>query len=178
MSDEKVYLNGALVDADEARLSVWDVGFLRGASVFTTMLARNGRVFRFEHHLQRLARAVRALNLRVEAEFQDLRDATAAVLSANAPGEARVRITLSPGSTRHEGPTVLITAEPLGELPAEWYTEGVRVTLCPWRQFSGDPLAGLKTGNYLPRTLAFQDAALKGAQEALWYTERGHLALG
>ena len=40
----------------------------------------------------------------------------------------------------------------------------------------GNPVCGHKTGCYLPRVLARQEAAAKGAEEALWYTPDNRLA--
>ena len=48
---ENVYLSGEIVPAGRAAVSVWDAGFLHGASAFTTMLVRSGRVFRLDRHL-------------------------------------------------------------------------------------------------------------------------------
>ena len=39
-----VYLNGAFLPADDARISVFDGGFLHGAGLFETMRADYGRV--------------------------------------------------------------------------------------------------------------------------------------
>ena len=69
--------------SSEARISVSDAGFLHGASVFTTMLARNGAVFRFEVHLRRLMDTARLFDLRIDATPESLRVGVAEVLSAN-----------------------------------------------------------------------------------------------
>ncbi len=55
--DEKVFLNGELVPAAQAKLSVFDAGFLHGAGLFETMRAYGGKVYRLDEHLERLARS-------------------------------------------------------------------------------------------------------------------------
>jgi len=176
MSSNQVYLNGRIVDADDARISVSDAAFLHGASVFTTMLARNGLVFRLERHLDRLMDTVAMLGFRTDATRESLRDAARRVLEANALSDARMRITLTPGSIRNGEPTTLVTAEALPEYPQQWYEEGISVIVSSSRQAQGGPTVGHKTGCYLPRVLARQEAAASGAEEALWYTPDNRLA--
>ena len=174
MSDEKVYLNGHVVPAAQAGVSVFDEGFLHGATVFTTMRAHHGKVFRLGEHLNRLAGTVSLLGLHVETDPEALTEAVARVLAANALSDARVRITLSPGAG--DGATTLVTAQPLTAYPAAWYEKGIVTVVSSYRQWPGDPSYGHKTGCYLSRVLARQEAAVKGAEEALWYTADNRLA--
>ncbi|MCY2930450.1 MAG: aminotransferase class IV [Planctomycetota bacterium] len=174
MSDEQVYLNGQLVPAARAGVSVFDEGFLHGATVFTTMRAHNGKVFRLSEHLARLTDTAQLLGLHVETDAAALTEAVARVLSANALADARVRITLSPGAG--DGVTTLVTAQPLTAYPAAWYERGIVTVVSSFRQWPGDPAYGHKTGCYLQRVLARQEAAAKGAEEALWYTGDNRLA--
>jgi branched-subunit amino acid aminotransferase/4-amino-4-deoxychorismate lyase len=99
-----------------------------------------------------------------------------------------MRITLTPGSVRDIGRTggtpvvqerigtTLITIEPEAAYIPQWRREGITVVLAAFKQLAGDPTFGYKTGCYLPRILARQEAAIKGAQEALWFTTDNHLA--
>lgn len=171
----KVSLNGEIILAGDAKISIADPGFLHGASVFTTMLAHNGVVFHFQQHLERLAETVRVLGLSATATTGQLIEGMYAVLEANCLREARCRITLTPGSP-DEQPVTLITASPLPEYPSEWYTKGIKVIVTAFKQISGDPTFGYKTGCFLPRILARQEAAAKGAEDALWYTSDNRLA--
>jgi len=176
MSERNVFLNGRILPEGEARIGIFDAGFLHGASVFTTALAHNGVVFRLVRHLSRLFETVRMLGVRTDATPDALTGATAKLLAANALTEARVRITLTPGSVHGGEPTTLITASPLPEYPREWYEKGIGVVISSLRQGSGPPVYGCKTGCYLPRILARREAATKGVEEALWFTEDNRLA--
>jgi len=176
MSYRYVHLNGRLVAADEAMVKVSDAGFLHGASSFTTMRAHNGVVFRLASHLSRLLGTVELLGLRTEATPDTLTAAVSELLAANALGDARVRITLTPGSIDGGDPTVVVTADALPKCPAKWYTEGIPVSIAELRQSPGDIACGRKTGCYFPRILAMRTAVAKKAQEALWFTPAGHLA--
>lgn len=176
MLENMVHLNGQIVPAASAMISVFDSGLLHGASTFTTMLAHNGKVFRLAQHLERLFETVALLCLRTDATPADLTQAVAELLKANELAQARLRITLTAGSVRGGGPTTLVTAEPLTDYPHEWYDRGVTVVVSSFKQVAGDPTFGYKTGCYLPRVLARQEAAAKGADEALWFTTDNRLA--
>jgi branched-subunit amino acid aminotransferase/4-amino-4-deoxychorismate lyase len=171
----KVMFNGQLIPAVEAKVSIDDPGFLHGASVFTTMLAHNGTVFRFERHLARLAETIRVLGLQVQATTGELVRDMYALLHANGLARARCRITLTPGPPGGD-PATIITAKPLPEYPPQWYDNGIGVVVTALKQHTGDPIFGYKTGCYLPRILALAEASAKGAQDALWYTTDNRLA--
>lgn len=180
---ENVYLNGRVVPRAEAKVSAFDAGLLHGASAFTTMLARAGKVFRLPRHLHRLMNTVEVLDLRTDATGEKLEQAVYELLRTNELSDARIRITLTPGAVGRLGegaetqpPTTLITAEPLPEKPHQWYENGIAVVIAPFRQLAGDPAFGFKTGCYLPRVLARKEAAAKGFDEALWFTTENLLA--
>lgn len=183
---ENVYLNGAVVPSSQATVSVWDAGFLHGASTFSTMLVRNGRVFRLARHLKRLMDTVALLGLKIEATPEILVNAVDEIIRANglvppadnqAPLEARMRITVTPGDISGQGHSVaLITTEPQAPYVGQWRQEGITVAVSTFKQLAGDPTFGFKTGCYLPRILAFREAAAKGAQEALWFNTANQLA--
>ena len=58
-----VHVNGEYVPRDQARISIFDVGFLRGDAVFDTTSAWNGRIFKLPAHLERLELSLRAARI-------------------------------------------------------------------------------------------------------------------
>ncbi len=179
MPDSYVYVNGEIVPAAEARISVFDTGLLHGASVFTTLLAHNGRAFRLDRHAGRLLANAQAIKLRYTASAEELAKAVDDLLAANHLREARIRITLTPGPVAGgdaKGEPVTIVTASAVENPSWWYEKGLGVMVSRYRQFGGDPAVGLKTGCYLGRVLARQEAAAAGVDEALWFTPEGNLA--
>ncbi len=50
----RVYLNGQWLPPEEARISVFDRGFIFGDGVYEVIPAYGGRLFRFKQHLERL----------------------------------------------------------------------------------------------------------------------------
>ena len=57
------YVNGAFVEADQAKVSAFDHGFLYGDGIFESMTTNGGRIFKLRDHLDRLERSARALRL-------------------------------------------------------------------------------------------------------------------
>lgn len=184
-----VWLNGRFVPLEDAKVSAFDAGLQHGVGLFETMLARDGRVLHLDRHLNRLDNSARALRLTESLHLDPLREAVEMTLAKNDLAEARIRLTLTGGDlnllTREAGkranatqPTILIHAQPPTQYPAEMFEKGVLVTIADARLNPLDPFAGHKTLSYWPRLSALQEAARKGAGEAIWFTVSNHLAGG
>jgi len=178
---EKIFLNDRLEDIDSASISVRDSGLLYGAGLFETMRSYNGKVFALDEHINRMIDSGKKLAINIpEKDF--LAEAVNKTIEANGLKDARVRVTVTNGSmsSEEEGPrpTVLVTATEMQNYPPQYYTEGVLVVLCPYRQNPTDPTCGHKTLNYLPRMMGLKFAHERRAAEALWFSIEGKLAEG
>ena len=67
-----VYVNGEYVPKDQARISVFDFGFLRGDGVFDTTSAWNGRIFKLPQHLARFDLSLRAARISCPLSLEEL----------------------------------------------------------------------------------------------------------
>ncbi len=178
---EKVYLNGRIVAAGDARLSVANPAFLHGVGLFETLRAYGGQPFLLRSHIERMRASAAKLRLQLGAALDAIPDAVTAVLAANELSEARIRFTVTPPDvdTPEGPPTVLVTARPTTGYPPELYEKGMSVCICDdYRQSSHDPLAGHKTTSYFPRLAATRVAAERHCGEALWFTPDNRLAEG
>ena len=181
--NEKVFLNGQLIPADQARLSVFDAGFLHAAGLFETMRAYAGQVYRLDQHLDRLINSAKQLLIPVNGDKNSLRQAVQETIAANQLSEARLRLTISRGDLRDDpdrqsSGTILITASALVPYPDEFYQQGMTVTIPDAKLSCSNLLARHKSTNYLARLLVLRQARQLGAGEALWFTEKNHLAEG
>jgi branched-chain amino acid aminotransferase len=159
------WLDGALLPADGAALSIDDPGVRWGEGLFETMLARDGRILAFGAHLERMSRSAEALGLHPIAPPERVREAVRAVLAERAAPLVRVRIT---ATTR---PTLLVEA---GPLPAVESGPLNAISLRgAWRPDDG--LAEHKTLSFLGRRLAWRRAGAAGAGEALLLDGEGRL---
>jgi len=184
--DEQVFLNGRIVPAAEARVSVFDAGFTHAAGLFETLRAYGGRVMRLTEHVERLAHSAATLEMQIEVDAAAIELGIEQVLAANGLRDARVRWVMTPGDVPRPGRAIttptpgtsLITATQVRAYPPDLYARGMRVCICPYKQNRLDPLAGHKTLAYLPRLLAMKDAAQRKCNESLWFTTENLLAEG
>jgi branched-chain amino acid aminotransferase len=93
----KVFLNGNLVEAREARVSVFDHGFLYGDGIYETVCAYDFRVFSWPMHDRRLRQSARRLALSCPWSSSFLESAVRRLLKANHQPNGSVRITVSRG---------------------------------------------------------------------------------
>ncbi|TXS51382.1 aminotransferase class IV [Streptomyces sp. t39] len=174
----KLWVNGGLKDAEEARVSVLDHGMTVGDGIFETVKAVHGQPFALTRHLDRLTRSAAGLGL-PEPDHDEIRRACAAVLEADPMPLGRLRITytggLSPlGSDRGtDGPTLVVA---LGESSRRPDTTAV-ITV-PWTRNERGALAGLKTTSYAENVVALARAHDHGASEALFANTVGRLCEG
>jgi branched-chain amino acid aminotransferase len=180
--NEKIFLKDKLIDINKACIPATDSGFLYGAGLFETMRSHNGVVFALKDHLDRLFFSANSLSIEIGHNRKFITDAIYKVLHANKLTEARLRLTLTGGpmsaSEDDRKPTLLITAAKFQPYPPQYYTKGVLVVLCPFRQNPNDPTCGHKTTSYFSRMLALKMAHQKRAAEAIWFTTDNRLAEG
>lgn len=171
-----VWLNGRLVPADEARVSVLDRGFLLGDALFETMRAYGGRVFRLAEHLERLARSAERIGLPLPG---GLADAVRQTLETNGLADAAVRLTVTRGPGTgltppdDPEPTVVIAVRPPSKPPA-----AVRAKLARGRVNEQATTAGLKRPAYLDAVVEMAAARAAGCDDVLFLDTAGHLAEG
>jgi branched-chain amino acid aminotransferase len=175
----KVWLDGAVLDADTARVSVRDHGLTVGDGVFETMKVVDGVPFALSRHLTRLAESAARLGLAVPSEGE-VRAAVDELLAAHEPGEvARLRITVTggdgPAGTERgsAGPTVLVVVGPGSHWPGS-----AALSVVPWPRNERSAVAGAKTTSYAENVVALGYAKQHGAAEALFLDTRGHLCEG
>ncbi|MCA0758360.1 aminodeoxychorismate lyase [Paenibacillus sp. N4] len=93
----KVGLNGTVVDANEAVISVYDHGFLYGLGLFETFRTYNGRPYLLDRHMNRLLNGCDQLGIRYSFERDRLTGLLKELLSANTLEDGYVRLTVSAG---------------------------------------------------------------------------------
>lgn len=177
------WLDGQLVDSDQARVTPFDAGFQHGVGLFETLRAYHGVPFLLGAHLARLTSSAQHLGILPGDNSETIRQAVDEVLQANDLTEARIRITLTAGPLgqapdEQPSPTVLVVATGQPDYPPDFYKAGVTVAMSAFRQSADDPLAGHKTICYFARLLALCQAQAENCQEAIWLNREGQLAEG
>lgn len=187
------WLNGELIEHDDARVSAFDAGFMHAVGLFETMHATRARVFRVQRHLERLARSAKELGLSDRLRTRALEEAVQHTLEASqlAQGDdhARVRLTVTGGDlnllagARGEGegghdPTILISVTPMTVYPEEMFTRGVGVLIAGAKTNPFDPTCAHKTLHYWWRLRSLQEAARAQMGEALVLSVTNHVCSG
>lgn len=175
-----IHLNGRLIDAADARIDPADRGFLLADGLFETLRVYDGKAFRLEAHLARLATGAKVLGLSVPAE-EGIRLAITDTLAANKHHEASLRITMTRGPGQRgllapagTSPTLMVASHPiaLGKLtPMTAHVSAIR-------RNEHSPLSRVKSLAYLDNILALREAAEAGCEEALLLNTAGRLAGG
>mgnify|MGYP000197528276 CR=1 FL=1 len=176
-------VNGDLVPAAEATVSVRDRGFMYGDAVFETMRAYDGAVFRFDAHLDRLANSCSLLGIDHDLPDAVFRERVRETLSANDLTEAYVKLSVSRGVQPGKldpgpatDPTVVVQVSELDRGPA-WDTPATLET-SPVQRIPDDAIpAAAKTHNYLNGILARAELEAD-ADEALMCDLEGEIAEG
>ena len=174
-TDAKVWLDGAIVDADAARVSPFDHGLLVGDGVFETLRVYGGVPFAWRRHHERLVESAAGLALALP-DASTLRAAVDAVIGANGIDEGRLRITVTGGpaplgSERGESPPTVIVAV---TQMTPWPPSAAVVTV-EWLRNERSATAGIKTISYAENVRALAAAHERGASEALFCNTRGEL---
>ncbi len=186
MATGKVAIDGKVVDSDEARVSVFDRGFLYGDSVFEVYRTYGGVPFAETEHLERLARSAARLMIPMPVSLETLTSEVHATLDAAGEGDWYVRVLVTRGTgplsydpSTASDPLRVIIAAPVVLPPAERYQRGVAVSLLEASRPTDDQRAsGAKASNYLANLLAVHEAKQNGAQEALLLGRKGQILEG
>jgi D-alanine transaminase len=176
-----VYLNGAFLPADEAKVSVFDRGFLLGDGVYEVIPVYNGLPFRLIQHLQRLQNSldgVRMANPMSELQWEQV---ILDLIDKNGGGDQAVYLQVTRGVAPRdhvfpEGvePTAFVMSNPIKPLPESYKRDGIKAITVKdirWNQ------CDIKAITLLPNSLLRQQAQDAGAQEALLIRD-GYLTEG
>lgn len=132
-----LWVNGALVDKADARVSPFDHGFLYGDGVWEPLRVFGGRLFHGREHVESLLAVANFYQLAVPYTAAELLAAVEATVRANhrTDGYCRVIVTRGPGTIgpdpRKLDPQVFITAEEYYPFPAELTRHGLHVVAYP-----------------------------------------------
>ncbi len=184
MEQRWVYIDGENYPKDEAKVSVFDHGYLYGDGVFEGIRAYNGRVFRCEEHINRLYDAAKAIALEIPMTKEELTQAMLATIRKNQLRDSYIRLIVSRGKgdlglspTKCIRPTIVIIADTIELYPPEMYQKGMKViTASTRRNMPGVIDPQIKSLNYLNNILAKIEANHAGVSEAIMLNQNGLVA--
>ena len=176
-----IYLNGKYVPEAEARVSVFDRGYLFADGVYEVTAVIDGRLVDFEPHMDRLARSLRELEMAWPVTREALREVHEDLLRRNGLGEGRVYMQVTRGVADRdfaypkEAKSSLVAFTQAGQLVADPKAErGVKVISIAdirWKR------RDIKSIALLAQCMGKQQAVEAGASEA-WMVEDGYVTEG
>jgi branched-chain amino acid aminotransferase len=188
---EKIWMNGVLVDWNDARVHVGTHGLHYGSGVFEGIRAykteKGSAVFRLTEHLKRFDNSARLLGMDLGHSVDDLRQACHDVIAANGLPECYLRPIAFFGygelgvSAVGNPVDVVIMSWPWGAyLGEEGLKSGIRAKISSWQRIGPNviPHVAKATGVYLNSMLAVMEANRAGYDEAILLTAEGYVADG
>lgn len=184
--DLQVYVNGTIVPKDQARVSVFDAGFVLGDGVWEGLRLHKGRLLFLEDHLARLYKGLADIALPIGIPPAELSRELMRTLAANGMEHgAHVRLMVTRGEKKAVNqdprnwlgkPTIVITAE-YKEPSPEILTRGLALATSAIRCTPADMFdMRLNSHSRLSLIRALLDAIEKGGDEALMLDPQGYIS--
>lgn len=178
-----IYVNGEFVPKDEAKVSVFDHGYLYGDGVFEGIRAYHGRVFRLDAHLDRLFDSAHYLMLEIPLTKEEMKAAILETVRRCGLRDTYIRPVVSRGPgdlgldpRKCKKASVVIIVDSIQLYPKEAYERGLRAVTAGTRKIRPDALSPqAKTLNYLNNILARIEANQAGVDEAIMLTSEGYV---
>jgi branched-chain amino acid aminotransferase len=184
----QVWLNGDLISAADAKLSIFEHGLLYGDGIFEGLRSYNGRVFDAPAHLRRFYDSAKAIMLDLPYPAEAIAHAFTAALDANGLGtpdkDAYLRLVATRGvgllgmsPTRAGRPNVFVIATPLGIYRREVYEQGMKAIVASVvRNLPNSLPPRIKSLNYLNNILAKIESHQAGVDEAIMLNHLGYIS--
>jgi len=180
----KIYLDGKFVDEEEARVSVFDHGFLYGDGVFEGIRAYHNSVFRLKDHVDRLYDSAKAVNMEIPVNEEQMSEIILESCRQNGLKDAYIRVVVSRGKgdlgldpRKCSVPTIVCIASSISIYPEEMYEKGLDVITVPTRRNGPEGVnPRIKSLNYLNNIMAKIEANMAGVPEAILLNQEGYVA--
>ncbi|GAA5617964.1 D-amino-acid transaminase [Ochrobactrum sp. WV_118_8] len=176
-----IYLNGAFVAENEAKVSVFDRGFLFGDGIYEVSAVIDGRLVDNELHLARLERSVRELGIPLPASLDAIRAAQIELMKRNELHEGVVYMQVTRGEAERDfvytddiKPNFVMFTQAKNLASSPSVQNGVRVDVAPDTRWAR---RDIKTVMLLAQVLAKKQAKSKGYHE-VWLVEDGFVTEG
>lgn len=180
----KIYLNGKFVPEEEAKVSVFDHGYLYGDGVFEGIRAYYNSVFRLRDHIARLYDSAKAINLEIPISKEEMTEVVLETCRQNDVKDGYIRLVVSRGvgdlgldPRKCPKPTIVCIASSITLYPEEMYENGLSVITVPTRRNGPEGVnPRIKSLNYLNNIMAKIEANIAGVPEAIMLNQEGFVA--
>ncbi len=180
----KVWIDGKITDPRDAKVCVYDHGFLYGDGVFEGIRVYGGKIFECAAHVDRLFQSAKAIRMTIPISPQQVCDAMEETIKASGYKDAYIRLIVSRGvgalglsPAKCERPSVICIIDTITMYPPEMYEHGMAViTSSVIRNHPNALSPRIKSLNYLNNILAKIEANDAGVPEAIMLNGEGNVA--
>jgi branched-chain amino acid aminotransferase len=181
----KIYLNGKFVEKKEAKISVFDHGFLYGDGAFEGIRSYHSLVFKLEEHLDRLYETAHTLMIDIPLTKKQMAKVVVDTLKINKLTDAYIRLIITRGEgdlgldpKKCYGQTgIIVITDKITLYPKEMYERGMAIITVPTVRNHPEALnPRLKSLNYLNNIMAKIEASQAGYFEAIMLDNQGFVA--
>jgi branched-chain amino acid aminotransferase len=182
----QIYIDGKYYPKSQAKVSVYDHGFLYGDGVFEGIRVYNGVVFKLKEHVQRLYASAHVMALKIPLSQEEMIKAVVETVRKNQLKDSYVRLVVTRGigdlgldPRKCAKSSVIVIADRIVLHDGEAKTKGI-TTLISWvrRNPVDSTSPEVKSLNYLNSIMAKIEANRSGADEALCLDKNGYVAEG
>lgn len=181
-----IYLDGEFVTKENAKVSVYDHGFLYGDGIFEGIRIYGGNIFKCKEHLERLYDSAKSIMLNIPLPIEEMQDVLVETIRKNELQDGYIRLIVSrgPGNLgldplRCPKASVIIIVEQLAIYSEEAYRNGLRTVSVAERRNIPDALnPKIKSLNYLNNILVKIKANLADVGEAIMLNAQGYVTEG
>ncbi len=176
-----VYVSGDFVPEEEAKISVFDRGFLFGDGVYEVSSVLDGKLVDNRAHLERLKRSLGELQLGCPVPVDEIPAIQKELIARNGLTEGTVYLQVTRGAADRDfnfppdpKPSLVMFTQQKNLIDNPVAQTGIAVVTLPDIRWGR---RDIKTVMLLPSSLAKQEAVTRGAADA-WMVQDGHVTEG
>jgi|LSQX01.3.fsa_nt_gb branched-chain amino acid aminotransferase len=182
----QIYIDGEYYPKSQAKISVYDHGFLYGDGIFEGIRSYNGVVFKLKEHIERMFRGAHAIMLNIPLTKEEMIQAVVETIRKNNMKDSYIRLIVSRGvgdlgldPRKCAKPCVIIIADTINVKAGNASEKGVSALITWVRRNPVDATTSeIKSLNYLNSILGKIEANASGADEAICLEQNGYIAEG
>jgi branched-chain amino acid aminotransferase len=170
-------LNGAIIPEEEAKISVFDIGLVRGYGIYEALQTHDNKPLFLEDHLKRFRDSTSGMHLKIPVSDQQIMAIISELIKKNSFKETNIKMLLTGGPVDESGifynpdtPTFAVFAQENKPLPQNYYDQGCAVITFEHQRLYPE----FKTTNYITAVNLQTQKREKGALEIL-YTHDGKI---
>ncbi|MGL4325126.1 MAG: D-amino-acid transaminase [Beijerinckiaceae bacterium] len=177
-----VYVNGEFVAEDQAKISIFDRGFIFADGIYEVAAILDGRLVDNEAHLARLERSLNEIGMPLPLPRADIVKLQKDIVARNGVREGLVYMEVTRGAADREfafpaniPQTFVMFTQAFDIINSPKPVTGIKLASLPDIRWAR---RDIKSVALLAQVLAKQHAATQGAQEALMYEDNGTITEG